>query len=232
MLNEILSKLLIWTQETFLPYGVYGLFLLSFIEAIFFPIPPDVLLIILVWANPALTWLYVLAALIGSVMGASIAHKLGTKGNKYLLQKKYFKKYKKQINKVHKYFQKYEFLTVFISGFTPIPYKVVSWAAGIFYVDFKKFIAASILGRGLRFIIVALATLYAEQSGIIQKMWANWEITSIIIAVVAIIFGLIYVKHFQEKIQLVKEKVEVKIEEKVEKVEEKLEKVKDKIIKK
>lgn len=211
----MLQQLLLWTQETFLPYGVYGLFLLSFIEAIFFPIPPDVFLVILVFSNPALAWIYVLIATIGSVTGACIGYFLGLKGEEYLLQKKYFKKYKKQIDKVHKYFEKYEFLTVFISGFTPLPYKIVSWSAGIFYVDFRKFVIASILGRGMRFTIVALAVFYAEKYNLFKKLWDNWGITSIVLALLIIVFALIYNKYFQNKVQVVKEKVEEKIEEKL-----------------
>lgn len=140
-----------WTQNVLGSFGSFGLFFLAFIESIFFPIPTDVLLIILTIQNPSFWFGYAFIATIGSVLGAAVAYTIGYFGGRAILER-YFHKY---IARVHAFFQKYETLAVFIAGFTPIPYKVFALAAGVFYVDFKKFILVSLLARGLRFFLVA-----------------------------------------------------------------------------
>lgn len=47
------------------------------------------------------------------------------------------------------------FLTVFTAAFTPIPYKLITIAAGVFKINFIAFVFASIIGRGMRFFLVA-----------------------------------------------------------------------------
>jgi membrane protein YqaA with SNARE-associated domain len=52
-------------------------------------------------------------------------------------------------------FATYDFWTVFTAGFTPIPYKVITIGAGVFRIDFTVFVIASLIGRSLRFFLVA-----------------------------------------------------------------------------
>ena len=52
-------------------------------------------------------------------------------------------------------FQSNRTLTIFTAALTPIPYKVFTISAGAFGLNIVTFIVASILGRGLRFFVVA-----------------------------------------------------------------------------
>ena len=52
-------------------------------------------------------------------------------------------------------YMRYDAWAVSIAGFTPIPYKVFTIAAGAFKINFPVFVLASIAGRAGRFFIVA-----------------------------------------------------------------------------
>ncbi len=149
---SFVASVVAWTERVFTPLGVWGLFLLAFVESSFFPIPPDVLLIVLTLAQPHLWWWFAIICTAGSVIGGMFGYSIGYVGEVAILSKMFSAQ---KIARVHRLFEKYEAWAIFIAGFTPIPYKVFTIAAGVFYVNFKKFVFASIVGRGLRFFIVA-----------------------------------------------------------------------------
>ena len=134
-----------------MPYGTLGLFFWAFMESSFFPIPPDVLLIALSLKAPSLSLWFAFVCTIGSVIGAIFGFYIGKYGGRPLLNKM-FKQEK--ILLVQNYYQKYDVWAVGIAGFTPIPYKVFTITAGAFYLDFKRFLIASIISRSGRFFIV------------------------------------------------------------------------------
>ena len=152
---SLFNWLIEWTNRTFV--GAYGLFVLAFIESSFFPVPPDLVLIALSLAEPSLALYFALICTIGSVLGAMFGYGIGYYGGKPILIKLFSES---KVNKVHKLFQKYEAWAIFIAGFTPIPYKVFTIAGGAFYVNFKKFVIASVFSRGLRFFIEAVLIIY------------------------------------------------------------------------
>jgi len=155
------GELIIWTQEKFTPFGLYGLFTLAFIESVFFPVPPDILIAILVLNDPSSFLIVGTVATIGSVLGGMVGYYLGYLGEKKILEKMFSKK---KIEKMHKLFDKYGALAVFVSGVTPLPYKIFTIGAGVFYINFRNFIIASTLGRGIRFFAVAISVYYYGDS--------------------------------------------------------------------
>ena len=76
-----------WTEATFAPLGAWGLFILAFIESSFFPIPPDILLIILSLASPEKALFYALICTIGSVLGGMLGYGVGYVGEKAVLER-------------------------------------------------------------------------------------------------------------------------------------------------
>jgi membrane protein YqaA with SNARE-associated domain len=133
-----------------------GLFVIAFAESSFFPVPPDVLLIPLALARTSWALLFAAIATVGSTAGGILGYYIGDKGGRPLLQR-FFKPEKVAL--VQGYYRRYDVWAVGMAGFTPIPYKLFSITAGAFGLDLKRFVLASIVGRGGRFFLVGLAIL-------------------------------------------------------------------------
>jgi membrane protein YqaA with SNARE-associated domain len=97
----------------------------------------------------------------GSTVGGVLGYYIGDKGGRPLLQR-FFKAEKVAL--VQGYYRRYDVWAVGMAGFTPIPYKLFSISAGAFGLDLKRFILASIVGRGGRFFLVGLAILIFGES--------------------------------------------------------------------
>lgn len=155
MFRHLYDWVLSWAYT---PYGELALFLLAFTEASFFPIPPDVLLIALCLSVPLRSTRYAALACCGSVLGGVIGYVIGLSLWGSLAP--YFFNYvpgfsQEKFAYVQELFVRYDFWTVFAAGFTPIPYKVFTIAAGVFKIEFLVFLFASLISRGLRFFMIA-----------------------------------------------------------------------------
>lgn len=140
------------------PYGPPALFLLAFIEASVFPVPPDILLIALCIAAPLRSWRFAFLTSLGSVLGGCLGYAIGW--GFWALVAEYFFAYIPGFTpalfaRVQSLFAEYNFWVVFTAGFTPVPFKVITIGAGVFQVDFFMFLLASAIGRSLRFFLVA-----------------------------------------------------------------------------
>ena len=151
----MIGELILWSKETFLPYGPLGLFIVAFIESSFFPIPHDLLLIPLCLVTPHLSLFYAAVAIIGSVLGAFLGYYIGLKGGRPVLNRVAGRTTKR----VEKYFHRYGTWAIAVAGFTPIPYKIFTIAAGVFRHDIKKLFLASMIGRSGRFFLEAMVIM-------------------------------------------------------------------------
>ncbi|HEX6209854.1 MAG TPA: YqaA family protein [Methylomirabilota bacterium] len=138
--------------------SLVALFLIAFAESSVFPIPPDVLLIAIVGAQP-LRWLTAASiCTAGSVAGAALGYLIGSVFMAAIGQP-IVDVYGAQ----HHWTRVVEMYTGpwgiwFLAGaaFTPIPFKVATIAAGATGMAFWPFIAVSALGRAGRFFAVAV----------------------------------------------------------------------------
>jgi membrane protein YqaA with SNARE-associated domain len=154
---EIIHNLIDWTVSwASTPYGGIALFAIAFAESSFFPVPPDVLMIPLALAKTSAALLFAAIATVGSTLGGILGFYIGDKGGKPLLRR-FFKQEK--IALVQNYYQRYDVWAVGMASFTPIPYKLFSISAGAFGLDIKRFVLATVLGRGGRFFLVGLVIL-------------------------------------------------------------------------
>lgn len=163
--------------------------ILSFSEASFFPIPPDVLLIAILLANRARQWfLYVLITSVFSILGGILGYFIGMFFFDILGQQVIsFYGLESQFAYLKNIFEGAAFWTIFTAAFTPIPYKIFTITAGLFSVNFVVFIAASILGRVIRFFIVGLLLkLYGER--ISKVLYKYFNIFSMAVLVVLGLF--------------------------------------------
>ncbi len=133
-----------------------ALFWVAFAESSFFPLPPDVLLIAMVLAFRAKWFRYFAICLAGSVLGGMGGYLIGL-GVWQAVQGFFFAYVfsPATFQKVQELYMRYDFWIVFAAAFTPIPYKVFTIAAGVASIDLGSFLAASLVGRGGRFFIVA-----------------------------------------------------------------------------
>jgi undecaprenyl-diphosphatase len=154
-----------WVIDAFDIFGPASLAAVSFTEAIIQPLPPDVLylpmLVDVMGDIPAVVWLW-LVITISSVLGSIVGYWIGGRWGDPLMQR--FAK-PEHISKLKLLSEKYGTIGIFIAAFSPIPYKVFGWIAGMSEMDRTSFIAAGLAGRGLRFGIEALLIgLYGQQA--------------------------------------------------------------------
>lgn len=168
------------------PHGTVALGLIAFAESSFFPIPPDVLLIALALGRPDLAFWYAAVSTAGSVVGGAAGYAIGYWGGRPVVERLFGRS---KIEMVHRLFQKYEAWAVGIAGFTPIPYKVFTIGAGVFYVNFRVFVLASVVSRGARFFLVA-ALLFLFGPPIRQFIERHFEWLTVLL-VVGIIGGFV-----------------------------------------
>ncbi len=148
--------------DFFFEYGVWGLALVAFIEASFFPIPPDIFLIPLALAKPIMGFWYALICTLSSTLGAVFGRWIGLKVGRPFLNKLGSEG---QIKTVESWFRNYGGWAVAFAGLTPIPFKLFTIASGVFEVHLRQLIIGSLLGRSLRFFFeVAVIVLMGEQA--------------------------------------------------------------------
>jgi membrane protein YqaA with SNARE-associated domain len=133
-------------------YSLVLLALVSTAESIFLPIPPDVFLIPLSLINPSFSFIFALIATIFSISGGVIGYYIGNKGGKPLVRKLISKE---KLDKVRVFYNKYDIWAILIAAFSPIPYKVFTISAGLFDLNLRRFMLASLIGRGGRFFLIA-----------------------------------------------------------------------------
>ncbi len=155
-ISDFLFTLKSWVENfADKPYAGFALFIIAFAESSFFPIPPDVLLIAIALLKPNLSFRYALICSIGSVLGGMFGYLIGFQFYEFIGKKIIeFYHLQQQYDAVKIMYDKNAFVAIAIAGFTPIPYKVFTIAAGAFQVSFTTLVIASALSRSARFFIV------------------------------------------------------------------------------
>lgn len=153
LFTVLYDKVLGWARHPRAPWYLGGL---SVAESSFFPIPPDVMLAPMVLARPERAWflagLTTVASVLGGVMGYLIGlfafqavepllHRFGH-WDTYLAAREWFDVWG-------------VWVILFIGGFSPVPYKIFTVTAGAVAMALLPFIIASLIGRGVRFFLVA-----------------------------------------------------------------------------
>jgi len=142
--------------------GYLGLAILTSTEAALQPIPPDPLVwnMILDAENGFVVAIVVMIATISSVLGALAGYAIGMYGGGWLLERFVPQS---TITRLNVLVDRYGSAGIFIAAVSPIPYKALAWIAGAGRMDLRLFVAAGIVGRGLRFGIPgALLGIYGE----------------------------------------------------------------------
>ena len=136
---------------------------MSFAESSFFPIPVDVMLAPMCLAKRENSWRFALNATVFSVLGGAAGYGIGYLTfdaiEPWLADSHYWDAYQT----ARLWFDRYGVWTIFVAGFSPIPYKVFTIAAGVAALTFPGFFIASLIGRGARFFLVAGLVRFAGE---------------------------------------------------------------------
>ena len=148
----LFERVLLWSKHR---HAQHYLAALSFAESSFFPIPVDVMLAPMCLAERRRAWRYAAIATVFSVLGGAAGYAIGYAAfeaiEPWLASSHYWAAYETS----RAWFDKFGFWAVFIAGFSPLPYKVFTIAAGVAALNFPGFMLASLIGRGARFFLVA-----------------------------------------------------------------------------
>ena len=186
--------------------GERSLSVISFAEAIFFPIPPDILLIPLCLGNRNKAFKFFTICSILSILGGIVGYFIGMKIwwneiNEFSEIAKWFFEYIPGFNEAIFYsikskYELYDFWIIFTAGFTPIPFKIFTISAGSFNVPFIMFVFASALSRSLRFFIIT-ALIYKFGNPVKELIDKYFNLLSVIFTVM-LIGGFILIKSFAQ----------------------------------
>jgi membrane protein YqaA with SNARE-associated domain len=165
-------------------------------EAVIFPVPPEVMLAPMCLAQPQQGFRFASLSLAGSMVGATLGYALGHYGYALLVplfeSLGWIEKIDAQVAQLRELAAESPWQTFWLfvlAGFTPIPLKIFTWAAGIVGVPFLPFMASMLVGRGKRVYLIALAirvggvraermlARYIEQIG--------WAVTVVLVLLVA-----------------------------------------------
>jgi membrane protein YqaA with SNARE-associated domain len=174
------------------PQASWWLGAVSFAESSFFPVPPDVMLIPMSLARPDRAYRYAMVCTITSVAGGLLGYLIGAWLYESIGQWViHTYGYGDKIEALREAYRDYGVWIILLKGLTPIPYKVVTIAAGIAYFNLPMFIFLSLVTRGARFFVLAfLLNRYGAQArAIIEKRLGFW----LVVSAATVIIGFVIV---------------------------------------
>ena len=170
-------------------YGFLGIMIAAFCEAIFLPVPMEVISLPIYLAKPKMALLYavilILFSTMGSIIGYWIAKFFGNLVRRRLVDSKY-------LRKLQTWYDRNAFLAILTSSFTPVPYEAYVLSAGLLAVNFRQFLVGSIISRLLRHLPQGILLYFFGDT---IASYSEWY--TIIVAVVItlfIVFKYVYSK--------------------------------------
>lgn len=187
-LRRLYDWVLLWAEH---PQASWALFWIAFAEASFFPIPPDILLLAMAMGMPERALRFAAICTAGSVLGGMAGYAMGW--GLWASVDTFFYQWipgftPEAFAAIAQQFADNTFLTTFTAGFTPIPFKVFTIAAGAAMVPFLMFVLGALISRGLRFGILAALVWWL---GPAVKLWIDRYFNLITIVVTVVLIALI-----------------------------------------
>ncbi|UCC75266.1 MAG: DedA family protein [Gemmatimonadota bacterium] len=176
-----------WAES---PYGSAALFVLALVEASFFLVPPDVLLIALCVGKPRRSLYFAALCTAGSVVGGILGYVIGYQLYE-LIGRPIIEFYgaAEAFHRVGELYRANLMIALGTAGFTPIPYKVFTIAAGAFSVPFVPFVLISAASRAARFFLVAglIRLLGPQIRGLIDRYFNLLTVVFVLLLVLGFI---------------------------------------------
>ena len=143
-------------MEAFAEYGLWGLFLASFLAATLLPVSSEVVLGYLL-THGFSPYMTVFVATSGNVLGSVVNYGLGIFGSLIILYK-ILRMSPLEIEKAETRFRKYGILSL-LFAWVPVIGDPLTVAAGVLKVNFALFLLLVSIGKFLRYVIVTWAVL-------------------------------------------------------------------------
>ena len=144
---------MLWSKHKHAPFYLY---VTAFIESIFWPIPVDIMLAPMALAERQRAWRFAAGATLFSVLGGALGYYIGhALYEPVVMPFIELMSYQGKMETAQAWFTQWGVMVIFIASFTPIPFKVFSVTAGVMSMAFWPFILTALVGRGLRFFLVA-----------------------------------------------------------------------------
>jgi len=137
-------------------HALRSLAVVSFAESSFFPIPPDVMVVPMVLARRdkayTIAAVCTLASIIGGMFGYAIGYFLMESLGQWLIQLYHMES---KIEALRHGYDQYGAAIILLKGLTPIPFKLVTIASGLFHFNFPLFVILATITRAARFFLIA-----------------------------------------------------------------------------
>jgi len=184
--GPLYDRVLDWSRHQ---YAERYLGALSFAESSLFAIAVDVMLAPMCIARREKAWRYAIIATVFSVLGGLAGYAIGIGIfdliEPWLADSHYWGAYQTS----REWFDTYGVWAIFVAGFSPIPYKVFTIAAGVAALNLPGFFLASVVGRGARFFLVSgLVVLGGEKLDTTLRKYVEglgWAVVVLAVAIIA-----------------------------------------------
>jgi membrane protein YqaA with SNARE-associated domain len=182
----MLRRLYDWVfEQARKPYAEKALAVVSFAESSFFPIPPDVMLAPMVLSRPDRAYRYAAVCTIASVLGGLLGYAIGYFLEPVGLWLLALLGKAETFEASKALFQEHGAWVILIKGLTPIPFKLITIAAGIFSFNLPLFVLLCAITRGVRFFLVAfvLKTWGPAMLEMVEKRLALFTVVGLVLLI-------------------------------------------------
>ncbi len=190
----IFETISVWLKEVLLPYGGFGLMLLAVCDSSFVSLPEvnDILLMTFSISNPGGMVTYATLTTLGSLIGCALLYGVGRKGGEAFLRRTPRMTDDKLV-RIQNWYRRHGVLAVIIPSLLPppTPFKIFVLSAGAFGISWPKFIAAVVVGRGIRYFSEGiLAVIYGPAA--IEFVRQNFGMIGLGLAILIVASAVVY----------------------------------------
>ena len=196
-IGHILAKYTAWILQLLGPLGIWGVFAIAFADSALLGMPVDAIVAFYVYKDHRQLLFYVVMASLGSALGSIPLYVIGYLGGEKVLRKRISEA---RFQQIHRSFEQHEFWALMFPGMLPppMPFKIFVLGAAVFEMRFRDFMAAIFAGRFVRFLVLALLTLWfgpqiAGLVGTVFRRHFYWVLAVVVVG------GLIWLWWWREK---------------------------------
>lgn len=187
-IGHILARYTAWILYLLVPLGIWGAFAIAFADSALLGMPVDAIVAFYVYQDHRRLLFYVVLASLGSALGSVPLYVIGYLGGEKVLRKRISEE---RFLEIHRSFERHEFWALMFPGMLPppMPFKIFVLGAAVFEMRFRDFLAAVFAGRFVRFLVLALLTLWFGPQivgilGTVFRRHVYWVLGVVVLGVV------------------------------------------------